>query len=245
MMRSRIVGRVVMWLLGVGMVAAACVALIVYHGGERFEDEMAVVAGHGARRDSERVVAERMEEERAEKERAAALAALARRASVAAAYCKEKGMNGDVCFLVDMSIHSGRHRLFVWSFKEDRVLFSGLCCHGMGGGSTVSRPEYSNVEGSNCTSLGKYRLGIRSYSQWGINVHYKMHGLEAGNSNAYRRYVVLHSHTPMPDGEIYPRYLPLGYSLGCPVVSDNTMRRIDELLKGMNGRKPVLFWIYE
>ena len=159
-------------------------------------------------------------------------------------YCKEHNMNTEICFLVDMSIHSGKHRLFVWSFEEKKILLSGLCCHGMGGKSTVSKPEFSNVSGSNCTSLGKYKLGIRSYSRWGINVHYKMHGLEKTNNNAYKRDVVFHSHTPVPENKIYPRHLPMGWSLGCPVVSDNTMREADKLLKNTNNSKPVLFWIY-
>jgi hypothetical protein len=52
------------------------------------------------------------------------------------------------------------------------------------------KPVYSNVVGSNCTSLGKYKIGKRSYSNWGINIHYKMHGLESSNSNAFKRHVV-------------------------------------------------------
>jgi hypothetical protein len=166
------------------------------------------------------------------------------KADTAAIYCKDNNMNTDICFLVDMSVHSGKHRLFAWSLKENKVLFSGLCCHGKGGKSTSGKPEFSNVNGSNCTSLGKYKLGIRSYSKWGINIHYKMHGLEDTNDNAYARYVVFHSFGPVPDGEIHPFHVPMGWSQGCPVVSDNTMRKADELLKNIDTKEPVLFWIY-
>ena len=167
------------------------------------------------------------------------------KADAAEEYCREHNMNTDFCFLIDMSIHSGKHRLFAWDFKNREVIFSALCCHGIGGGSTQEKPEFSNVSGSNCTSLGKYKLGVRSYSNWGINIHYKMHGLEETNSNAYNRIVVFHSHTPVPDHEIYPHHLPLGWSLGCPVVSDSIMRQADELLKGIDTKEPVLMWIYE
>ena len=166
------------------------------------------------------------------------------KADTAEAYCREHKMNTEICFLIDMSIHSGKHRLFAWDFKNQEILFSGLCCHGVGGESTREKPEFSNVSGSNCTSIGKYKLGIRSYSKWGINIHYKMHGLEETNNNAYMRNVVFHSYTPVPDIELYPWHLPLGWSQGCPVVSNNTMQQADEILKQVDTKKPVLLWIY-
>lgn len=133
-------------------------------------------------------------------------------------------------------------RFFIWSFKKDTIIASGLCAHGYGGESTTRKPVFSNMEGSYCTSLGKYKLGARSYSNWGINIHYKMHGLEESNSNAFKRIIVLHSHKPVPAKAIYPKHLPLGYSQGCPVINDETMRFTDELLKTV--KQPVLLWIY-
>lgn len=158
-------------------------------------------------------------------------------------FCKKNGYDTATCFFVDMSIHSGKNRFFVWDFKNKKVLYEGLCCHGMGKGSTTTTPVFSNESGSYCTSLGKYKIGIRSYSQWGIHVHYKMHGLESTNSNAYSRVVVLHSYTPVSETEIYPFHLSMGYSLGCPVVSDGMMTNLDALLK--KKTKPTLLWIYK
>lgn len=167
---------------------------------------------------------------------------LQEKADSALDFCRKNKMNTDFCFLIDMKIHSGKNRFFVWDFNENKVINTGLCCHGMGGGSTGSQPVFSNQSGSYCTSLGKYKIGIRSYSQWGINVHYKMHGLEPTNNNAFKRIIVLHSHKPLPSTEIYPRHLPLGWSLGCPVVSDKLMREIDKQLA--ESKKDVLLWIY-
>jgi hypothetical protein len=113
----------------------------------------------------------------------------------------------------------------------------------MGQGSTGPIPVFSNENGSYCTSLGKYRIGIRSYSHYGIHVHHKMHGLEATNSNAFNRIVVLHSYYAVSETEIYPFHLSMGYSLGCPVVSDGMMTHLDGLLK--KKTKPTLLWIYK
>jgi len=157
-------------------------------------------------------------------------------------YSKTHKMNTSYCIMVDMSIHSGKNRLFVYDFKKKEVIIKGVCAHGNGGGSTANKPVYSNKIGSNCTSLGKYKLGKRAYSNWGINVHYKMHGLEKTNSNAFKRIVVLHSYTPVPAFESYP--LPVfNVSYGCPVIANATMRKIDELIK--SGQKDMLLWIYE
>lgn len=168
---------------------------------------------------------------------------LAEKALAAKTYCVEKGFNTNYCFLIDFSIPSGKKRFFVWDFKGDSIKYSSLCAHGYGKESTPKKPVYSNVEGSYCSSLGKYKVGIRSYSKWGINVHYKLHGLESTNSNAFKRYIVLHSYTPVPTLEIYPMHLPLGISQGCPVICDDVMRKVDALLKA--EKKPVLLWIYE
>jgi hypothetical protein len=166
----------------------------------------------------------------------------AERTNEALAFCKQNKMDTSIAIMVDMSIHSGKNRIFVYDFKQKEITVEGLCAHGVGGGSTPTKPVFSNKEGSYCTSLGKYKVKGRSYSNWGINIHYKMYGLEKTNSNAFKRIVVLHSYTPVPNQEIYPQTL-FGQSAGCPVLSDGTMRKIDALLK--TKKKPVLLWIYE
>jgi hypothetical protein len=170
------------------------------------------------------------------------LQSLKLKADTARAYCKQKGLNTNFCLLVDMKIHSGKNRFFVWDLEADTIIGKSLCAHGRGQGSTLSKPVFSNREGSYCTSIGKYKTGARAYSQYGINVHYKLHGLEATNSNAYKRIVVLHSYDYVPQFEIAPAYLPLGYSLGCPVIDNALMRKLDTLFK--KQKKATLLWIY-
>lgn len=163
----------------------------------------------------------------------------------ALAFCKKNNYNTDFCILIDMQIHSGKHRMFVWNFKDEKIEHKALCAHGSGKDnlkSTGAKPIFSNVSESHLSSLGKYKLGIRSGSRWGIKVHYKMHGLESTNSNAFKRIIVLHSHTPLPKQEIYPVHLPMGWSWGCPVTDNETMTYLDKKLK--LTKKPVLLWIY-
>lgn len=191
----------------------------------------------------ERIIQERSKKEEAEqKAKQAAYDRIKSKADSALIYCKQKGFNADHCYLVDFSIHSGKHRFFIWDFKGDTIKMSSLCAHGYGQNSTTSKPVFSNVEGSYCSSLGRYKTGTRAYSNYGINVHYKLHGLDVTNSNAFKRWVVLHAHTPIPDQEIYPQHLPLGYSQGCPVISNSVMKEIDDMLK--KSKKPLLLWVY-
>lgn len=170
-------------------------------------------------------------------------AKLAKKADEAEIYCKANKFNTQFCFLMDMSIHSGKSRFYIYNFKSKSIFDSSLVCHGVGKNSTTTKPIYSNEVGSNCTSLGKYKTGKRSYSNWGIHIHYKLHGLEKTNSNAFKRQVVLHSYEYVSEEELYPNHLTMGWSLGCPVLSNKPMKRLDSLLQ--KTKKPTLLWIYE
>lgn len=171
---------------------------------------------------------------------------LSSKAKEAYSYCLENNMDTNYCILVDMSIHSGKNRLFVWNFNLNKTELLGICSHGSCDGKTglgYSRTEakFSNVPSSYCSSKGKYKIGNRGYSNWGININYKIHGMEPTNSNAYKRFVVLHSWEAVPNEEIYPEYAP--NSLGCPMVSNEMMTLLDDKLK--HKKTPVLLWIYE
>lgn len=192
------------------------------------------------------VVAEQPKNESDASQDEVVVATLSEKASQAKDYCINHQMNTDFCILIDMSVHSGKYRFFVYDFAADQIVRSALCAHGCGKDdkkSTQETPVFGNEMGSYLTSLGKYKIGSRAYSQWGINVHYKLHGLETSNSNAYKRVVVLHSYTPVSTTEIHPDHLPLGWSFGCPVVDDATMHYLDAKLK--KSKNPVLLWIYK
>lgn len=161
-------------------------------------------------------------------------------------FCRDKKFNTRHCILIDMSLHSGIKRFFVWDFQRDTIIYSCLVGHGCcdnvwNTDNTKDNPRFSNVDGSHCSSLGKYKIGERGHSDWGIGIKYLLHGLEKTNNNALSRFVVFHSWERVSDREVYPDGTPEGW--GCPIVSDNSMKKIDALLRQSN--KPVLMWIYK
>ena len=167
------------------------------------------------------------------------------KAKEALTYCQSKNFNTDFCILIDMSLHSGVNRLVVWDFEKDTV--DHICLVGHGSGDhpwnndlTKENPKFSNLENSHCSSLGKYRIGQRAPSDWGVKIKYVIHGLESTNSNAAKRFVVFHSWERVADEEVFPAGTPEGW--GCPIVSINNFNRIDEKLK--NQTKSTLMWIY-
>lgn len=162
----------------------------------------------------------------------------------AAAFCSKNGMNTDYYFLVDLSIHSGKNRFFICDLKQGKILDQNLVTHGAcdvetANASKWEKAKFSNNDNSHCSAKGKYKIGSRDYSGWGIHVKYWLHGLDPTNSNAEDRIIVLHSWTSVKNSEVYPSYSPLSW--GCPAVSDEFMTKLDERLK--QSGKPVLLWI--
>lgn len=161
-------------------------------------------------------------------------------------FSKDNKLSTDFCILIDMSLHSGVNRFVVWNFKEQKVTGKYLVGHGCGNNSWSSdeskdNPTFSNEDGSHLSSLGKYKLSGRGYSDWGIHVKYLMHGMEKSNNNALKRFIVFHSWNLMSDEETFPKGSPEGW--GCPTISNNAMRAIDPMIQ--NSQKPVLMWIYQ
>jgi hypothetical protein len=161
-------------------------------------------------------------------------------------YCKDNNFNEDYYFLIDMSIHPGKNRFFVYDFKEKKIADKNLVTHGScdqfdENPDKWEKAKFSNKSDSHCSMKGKFKIGKRDYSSWGINVKYWLHGLEKSNSNAVNRVVVLHSWKSVSNEEIYPEVSPLSW--GCPAVSDDFMRKLDAKLQ--KAKKPVLLWIVE
>lgn len=101
----------------------------------------------------------------------------------ALSFCACNKMNTDICLLADMSLHSGIKRFVVWDFIKYTIIYSFLVGHGCCDNPWYTElskdsPQFSNLPESHCSSLGKYKIGNRAYSDWGINVKYILHGLE-------------------------------------------------------------------
>jgi hypothetical protein len=152
-------------------------------------------------------------------------------------FAKKQNYNTRYCFLMDTKITSGSNRFFVYDIKYDSILDAGLVAHGSG----LVRSDsiiFSNNPGSNCTSLGKYKIGKPYNGSFGLA--YKLYGLDKTNSNAFNRFVVLHAHRCVPAAEISPG--EICQSWGCPTVAPSFLSKLAGYID--NSEKPMLLWIF-
>lgn len=163
------------------------------------------------------------------------------RAEKALQYAHRKGLNDNYCLFLDYSIPSGKPRLFVWSFQESRVVYSGYAMHGPGKGSTAESPVFSNVPGSNCSSIGRFEV-TRKRGQRN-RTGYRLNGLEHSNSSAFSRGIMIHS-SRWVDYNRWRKYIPLNEKscLGCVTVSTRDMNYINRLVGKEEGN--LLLWSY-
>jgi len=160
------------------------------------------------------------------------------KATDAKLFVEKNRYNETICFLVDMSLPSGKDRLFVYDLNKDTIRNAGLVTHGRCNQYWLDGRKYGNTVGCGCTSLGKYKIG-RSY-QGRFGLAYKLHGLEKTNSKAFERFVVLHSHECVPATEVKAE---ICQSDGCPTVSPGFLQYLKPIIDA--SKKPVLLWIYE
>ncbi|MBL0146688.1 MAG: murein L,D-transpeptidase catalytic domain family protein [Chitinophagaceae bacterium] len=152
-----------------------------------------------------------------------------------------KKFNPKYCILIDMSQPSNQNRLFLYDLAKDSIIKTGLVSHGTGSEKRDKNGNlvFSNVDGSLCTSLGRYKIGAAYKGMWGYS--YRLYGLDSSNSNAFKRAVVMHSHACVPDSPQTNNY-PICFSYGCPMLSPSTLTFLRKYLDKPD--KPVLLWIY-
>lgn len=153
-------------------------------------------------------------------------------------YVRENDFNNKYCFLVDMSLPSGKNRFFVYDLEKEIVVNAGLVAHGSCNQTYLSHPKFSNSANSGCSSLGKYKVGEFYKGKYGKS--FRLYGLDKSNSNAFSRAVVIHGYDCVPDSEIYPRVLC--NSFGCVMVSYNFFDRVSRYIS--KSDKPILLWVY-
>ena len=149
-------------------------------------------------------------------------------------YCRKKGLSENYAIIVDYSKPSGKHRVFVCDLKNQKIMASSLCAHGAGKGSSVFKPIFSNEIGSNCSSLGHYKItGRHQMSSSGLP-SFRLQGLDASNSNAMKRGILIHSAKLVSYCRlgIYPFYLPLDrrISSGCFAIDIDMMDVVGDLV---------------
>lgn len=160
------------------------------------------------------------------------------KANEARLFVNQKGYNDNICFLIDMSLHSGQNRFFVYDFKKDTIRNAGLVTHGRCNQYWLEGRKYDNTVGCGCTSLGKYKIGHAYNGKFGLA--YKLYGLDKTNDKAFQRFVVLHAHDCVPESEVKD---DICQSDGCPTVSINYLQYLKPIIDA--SKKPLLLWIYE
>ncbi len=159
-------------------------------------------------------------------------------------YCEKNNLNDKYFFLVDLSIHSGKKRFYVCDFLKQKITERYMVSHGCGSifwsrDCSKENAEISNEVDSHCSSIGKYIIGKKGVSRWGIKVNYQLYGMDKTNSNASKRSIVLHSWNAVKDDEVYPDGVAEGW--GCPAVSNNSMK---EIIKKIDASpKRTMLWI--
>ena len=143
-----------------------------------------------------------------------------------------------VAFFVDMQVKSGKNRFLVVNLASGEVLKKGLVAHGKGDERFTFNKKFSNGEGSNCTSLGIYKIGKAYTGAFGLS--YKLYGLNTTNSNALKRYVVLHSMGSVPSAE---SKWPITQTEGCPAVAPDFLVELASILD--KSQKSILLYIYD
>lgn len=154
-------------------------------------------------------------------------------------FTKQNQLDTSVYFLLDLSIHNGKKRFFVYDLKKDSVLHAGLVTHGDCTERYLSEVRYSNKPGSQCSSLGRYRVGEKYKGVFGNS--YRLHGLDSTNSNAYKRAIVIHSHSCIPKKEIYPDQIC--NSQGCTTVAPTFLTTLSAYID--QRKKPILLWVLD
>ena len=146
--------------------------------------------------------------------------------------------NNDLAFFIDMRVMSGKNRFIVYDLKNDKIVDQGLVAHGIGS-ETEKKPElkFSNNGSSFCTSLGKYSVGKDYVGKYGKA--YKLYGLDATNSNAFARSIVLHKYDKVPYEE---QERAIVHSLGCPMVNELYYGRIEKIID--NSKRNIIMDIY-
>lgn len=141
---------------------------------------------------------------------------------------KRKLSNSNILSIADMSLPSGKKRLFVIDVKNYKLLFVTYVAHGKNSGLDKTL-YFSNAPESNKTSVGFYTtLGTYSGTH-GYSL--KLEGQEIGyNSNALERDIVVHS-AEYVDESVVKSQGYAGRSLGCPALSPAIYKQVIEKIK--------------
>jgi len=154
-------------------------------------------------------------------------------------FLKDSDYNSDKAFLIDFSISSSKFRFLVIDLKTGKIIEKGLVAHGDGSedGKANGNLKFSNIDGSHCSSLGKYVVEEKYNGKFGLS--YRLTGLDETNSNARKRAIVLHKLNCVPDTE---QKEEICLSFGCPMVSDDFFKILEKHID--KSDKKIILYAY-
>jgi hypothetical protein len=164
------------------------------------------------------------------------------RAEKALDFARRHNMNEHFALFVDYGIPSGTPRLFVWDFRQKKIVASTYVMHGPGGGSTDKIPRFSNKPGSECSSLGRFLVTKEHGNR--LKRSFRLKGMDMDNQSAYARGLMIHR-SRWVDSHCWMRYIPLHRvsCQGCVTVSSRGMNYLWSLIN--KEKKPLLLWNFE
>ncbi len=145
----------------------------------------------------------------------------------------------DVIAVMNMHEPSYRERLYVVDVASNEVLHNLHAAHGVNSSMESDRAyadKFSNIPESRQSCIGALVTGDIYNGKHGMSL--RLRGLQACNSNAEQRCIVLHDAKYMKESYIQ-RMGRAGQSFGCPAISPDVSSTIINLLQG-----GVFFYIY-
>jgi hypothetical protein len=153
---------------------------------------------------------------------------LLRRAHIALETNRRHLRYTDVFAVADFSQPSCNERLYLVDAENGRAV-SFYVCHGRGSdpGHRGFLETFSNEPGSAASSSGAFVTGAYYNGRYGRSMRLK--GLDASNSNAAARGIVVHS-APYAEPEMISRMGKLGRSEGCFALPEASLNEVLERL---------------
>lgn len=139
---------------------------------------------------------------------------------------QSKFANKSVITIIDFSQRSSERRMFIINMNDGSV-WAMPVAHGKGSDPDHDgyAQSFSNVSGSNASSVGFYRGAETYIGSNGLSL--RMDGLSSTNSNARSRAIVIHGADYVRDEKVIQ-----GRSWGCPAVPNPYRDRVMAMLKG-------------
>ncbi len=130
--------------------------------------------------------------------------------------------------VIDYSLPSTRPRLWVFDLQSNRLLYEELVAHGRNTGENMAT-RFSNVEGSNMSSLGAFQTQESYVGSNGYSL--RLRGLEPGvNDQARNRAIVIHG-APYVSTQLIASQGRIGRSLGCPALRPAVARTVIDTIR--------------